>query len=57
MEVTDEISAGLRAHGRLGIPADIRTGHAGSLPFAGGTFDYLLTWNSCYYMSLAGLDF
>jgi SAM-dependent methyltransferase len=32
------------------ISADIRTGTNMSLPFDDGYFDYLLSWNACYYM-------
>lgn len=40
-----------------GVDADIRAGHAGAIPFEDDTFDRLLTWNSCYYMSLGGMRF
>ena len=57
-EISDDICVILRERmARLGIPADIRTGHAGSLPWHTGTFDLLLSWNSCYYMSLSGPNF
>lgn len=58
VEITDAIVEILRQRmENLGIPADIRTGHAGSLPYPDATFDYLLSWNSCYYMSLTGPHF
>lgn len=57
-EISDEIVDILRNRLReMGLVSDVRTGHAGNLPFADGEFDYLLTWNSCYYMSLTGPDF
>lgn len=58
VEITDAICAVLRNRMEgYGIDADIRTGHAGSLPFDDGSFDRLMTWNSCYYMSLGGQRF
>jgi ubiquinone/menaquinone biosynthesis C-methylase UbiE len=33
-----------------GIDADIRKGVNEALPFDSGMFDYLLSWNACYYM-------
>lgn len=32
------------------IPIDIRPGLNSALPFDAGIFDYLLSWNACYYM-------
>jgi SAM-dependent methyltransferase len=32
------------------IAVDIRPGSNRALPFADGQFDYLLSWNACYYM-------
>lgn len=58
VEITDSITGTLRQRMQgFGIPTDIRTGHVGDLPFADEVFDYLLSWNSCYYMSFGGLDF
>jgi ubiquinone/menaquinone biosynthesis C-methylase UbiE len=58
VEITDTICGTLRDRMRAyGVDADIRTGHAGSLPFDDNAFDRLLTWNSCYYMSLGGHRF
>ena len=57
-EISDDIVAHLKARmKRVGASADLRTGHAGSLPWQDATFDYLLSWNSCYYMSLTGRNF
>jgi 2-polyprenyl-3-methyl-5-hydroxy-6-metoxy-1,4-benzoquinol methylase len=50
-EVTDEICQ--ITMGKLrsaGVTADIRPGTNRSLPFDGGMFDYILSWNACYYM-------
>lgn len=58
VEITDAICEVLRSRmAGYGVDADIRTGHAGSLPFAEASFDRLLTWNSCYYMSLGQQKF
>jgi ubiquinone/menaquinone biosynthesis C-methylase UbiE len=58
VEITDTICGQLRDRMKAyGVDADIRTGHAGSLPFEDNTFDRLLTWNSCYYMTLGGQRF
>jgi len=43
--------------GDLGIEADLRVGYASDIPFDKAMFDFLLTWNSCYYMSLGGVSF
>lgn len=54
VEITDEICATLdKRMNELGVTCDIRTGHAGSLPYEDNVFYYFLSWNSCYYMSLA----
>jgi len=58
-----EISAPLVAQLRerlapLGITADhLHVGSCSSLPFADASFDYVMAWNSAYYMSLDGADF
>ena len=51
-EITTEIVDGLKSRFR-GL-ADIRVGTCASLPWPDATFDYLLTWNSCYYMGPDG---
>jgi len=57
-EISDEIvdQVQLRME-KYGIAVDIRKGLASDIPFDSGKFDYLLTWNSCYYMSLGSGDF
>lgn len=58
VEITETICEVLRKRmAGYGVDADIRVGHAGSLPFEDDSFDRLLTWNSCYYMSLGGRKF
>lgn len=52
-EVSEDIVG--RLHTRLvrnGIGATIRHGLCSSLPFDSWSFDYMLAWNSCYYMSI-----
>jgi len=55
-EITDEIVHKIKENifGIKGI--DIRTGHNANLPFENNFFDYVLSWNSCYYMG-NNLDF
>lgn len=49
VEITDTICKVLRDRMTgYGVDADIRTGHAGYLPFDDESFDRLMTWNSCY---------
>lgn len=51
VEITDEIAAKVKENlERLGLQADVRVGSNASLPFSKGFFDYLLSWNACYYM-------
>lgn len=39
------------------ISVDIRVGTNDSLPFDDGFFDYLLSWNACYYMASEKANF
>ena len=49
-EITQEIVDAL--YPRLsGIDVDLRVGFCAGLPWPNATFDYLLAWNSCYYMA------
>ncbi len=52
VEITDEIvrkaSENLRGAGIGDL--DIRTGTNDNIPFEDAFFDYMLSWNSCYYM-------
>lgn len=52
-EISDEICKGLkdRLDKRKISYKKIEKGIADNLPFEESTFDYLLTWNSCYYMT------
>lgn len=41
----------------VGISADLRVGDVAGIPFDDQSFDYLLAWNSCYYMSAGAASF
>jgi SAM-dependent methyltransferase len=59
-EITDDICADLRQRlkGRGVGFGDILQGTTDNLPYPDQYFDYLLSWNSCYYMTAGrGLDF
>ena len=55
-EITPEIvrDTEYRMRNMWGINPDLRTGTCASLPWPDATFDFLLTWNSCYYMGPDG---
>lgn len=42
---------------RLGIEFPCIVGHSANIPLPNGSFDYLVAWNSCYYMGLVNSDF
>jgi SAM-dependent methyltransferase len=51
-EITDEICQSLADRmSSLDISATFSEGTCAKLPWLDPTFDYLLTWNSCYYMN------
>ena len=52
VEITQAIVDKLKENlAPIGLDAvDARVGSNASLPFADRTFDYVVTWNSCYYM-------
>ena len=53
VEISDDICTTVKKNlNDIGLDFDIVTGHCGELPYESDTFDFLLTWNSCYYMSL-----
>jgi SAM-dependent methyltransferase len=57
VEITDEIVKSVKNNlNRVGMDADVRTGVNDRLPFPDEYFDYLLSWNACYYMG-NGRDF
>ena len=57
-EITQEIVDGLASQfSELEIPIDLRAGTTNSIPFKSSIFDYLLAWNSCYYMSAGNCTF
>ena len=50
-EITDEISQSVQNQlAEAGVKASVKTGVNRNLPLADEYFDYLLSWNSCYYM-------
>lgn len=50
-ELTEKIVEGVKNNLlELGLQADIRVGRNDSLPFDDSFFDYMLSWNVCYYM-------
>lgn len=51
IEITEEIASQASANLReREIESTIKVGTNAAIPFPDGHFDYLLSWNSCYYM-------
>jgi len=52
VEITEDIVAKIRENlANIGInDADIRAGMNNNIPFNDAYFDYLMSWNACYYM-------
>jgi SAM-dependent methyltransferase len=51
VEIGDEMVRTANAHmSRLGLSADLRIGTNEHVPFADGAFEFLVSWNACYYM-------
>lgn len=46
--IVDKIESNLRQEGVRGI--EVKVGSNDNIPFADNFFDYLLSWNACYYM-------
>jgi len=46
-EITNKAKVNLK---KAGVKADIRVGQNDIIPFDSEYFDYLLSWNACYYM-------
>lgn len=59
IEISKEIVDHLRSSlGPLGVPAEnLQVGSCADLPYPDAHFDYVIAWNSAYYMSLDGADF
>lgn len=58
VEITQEIVDNtLRKETFKDYDLDLRAGSAGNIPFDDDVFDYLISWNSCYYMSKDNLKF
>lgn len=47
-EIVNKVKKDVEDHGVIG--ADLRVGSNSELPFEDDSFDYLLSWNACYYM-------
>lgn len=57
MEITNEIVAQTHANPIFdGLNLDLKTGRMSAIPFE-APFDYVVSWNSCYYMDSAQSDF
>ncbi|HJP17158.1 MAG TPA: class I SAM-dependent methyltransferase [Nitrospinota bacterium] len=52
VEITEEIAKKVKSDlNQLGLEnIDVRAGMNDSIPFENNFFDYLVSWNSCYYM-------
>lgn len=51
VEINEEIVNKVKSNiQNLSIEADIRAGTNANIPFADDRFDYLLSWNACYYL-------
>jgi SAM-dependent methyltransferase len=51
VEISEEIVEKVKSDlASLGIEADIRVGDNYNIPFGDDFFDYVLSWNVCYYM-------
>lgn len=49
-EISPEIVAAVNEHCEsIGIPVDCRVGTNRHLPFEDNSFDFLVSWNACYY--------
>jgi len=50
-EITEAIAEQARANlANVGVDAGIKVGFNHSLPFEDSFFDYLMSWNACYYL-------
>jgi SAM-dependent methyltransferase len=57
-EISEKICDELRKYFiKSDIELDVRSGTCAELPFDSFSFDHILTWNSCYYMSTDDLEF
>ncbi len=51
MEITEDIANKVNlALGKLNVESEVRAGTNDRIPFEDSFFDYILSWNSCYYM-------
>jgi SAM-dependent methyltransferase len=58
LEITEDAVAQIKNNlSGCGVTAQIAVGDCGNIPFDNFFFDFVLAWNSCYYMSLRGTQF
>lgn len=58
VEISEQILQQTRDEQALsGLNLDLRVGNAANIPFEDESFDYLMSWNSCYYMTHGGANF
>jgi len=51
VEINEQIVKRIDEHLRkIGVRADVRVGTNEQIPFQSSFFDYLLSWNACYYL-------
>ena len=51
VEITSGIVKKVKSNlDRLGVDAPVEVGSNDNIPYETGSFDYLLSWNACYYM-------
>jgi SAM-dependent methyltransferase len=53
-DIVNSVAENLSAVGEIGIHPDLRVGTCAKLSWPNDSFNYLLTWNSCYYMGPDG---
>lgn len=51
IEISDELTAKIKSKmNNMKIKCDIKVGNNSNIPYKKSFFDFLLSWNSCYYM-------
>lgn len=51
VEITEEIVDRVKSNlNKLNVSAEVRVGTNNNIPFEDNLFDFLLSWNACYYM-------
>lgn len=58
VEISQEICDVAVANAKsMGVDFQCEVGHSGAIPWGDESFDFLVAWNSCYYMGFAETDF